>query len=77
MKRRFFTKKLSLNKETVSNLTKEEMVNSRAGTNPKTCAGDTCETHPVCCPTSPPCYKKNRNAMAAFNRSIANCFDEV
>ncbi|MCK4766548.1 MAG: class I lanthipeptide [Candidatus Aminicenantes bacterium] len=78
MKKRFFTKKLSLNKKTISNLTNEEMENSRAGTNAKTCGGDTCETHPVCCPTSPPCVRVNRNAMAAFCRTVgAKCLDAI
>ena len=55
MKKKKLFQKLELNKDTVMTLTSKEMSNERAGTNAKTCAGDTCETHKICCPTET-CY---------------------
>lgn len=47
MKKRSFTKRLNLNKETVSCLTYDEMRESRGGD--KTLLGESCETGSPCC----------------------------
>lgn len=78
MKKKLFSKKLMLNKMTISNLTSEEMAKSRAGTNDKTCGGETCETQHICCPSSPPCVRLNRNVLAAFNKTEGvKCVDVI
>ncbi|MFC2155284.1 class I lanthipeptide [Acidobacteriota bacterium] len=51
MKKRSFTKTLSLSKVTVSNLSLEEMRKSRGG---KTDIGASCDTGLPCCNTTPP-----------------------
>lgn len=55
MKKKRFQKKLSLNKETVSNLNQQEMKDSRAGED-KTRLIPSCETVlQFCCETGPNC----------------------
>jgi hypothetical protein len=54
MKKSFFTKRINLNRETIANLTSQEMRESLAGGD-KTEIGESCDTDiNGCCTTKPP-----------------------
>jgi hypothetical protein len=53
MRKELLTKRINLNKETISNLDPQEMRESRAGGD-KTELGVSCDTGNTCCLTIPP-----------------------